>query len=190
MIMVRLRKFNKVVGPIPVKCVFALLFCIFFFNGYTKVYAQNEVKILFIGSSHGRNTIGQFPILAYHSGVDVVCANAYAGGLPIGEVADLCKTGGVFRELYKKFYDGVWHDNIPDMTILKMLQDEEWDYISIQRSAAQDRYWNDDHTQNLETILQFIKENCSYKPTIVFNSGFYRLVGLAIPKFCKTFKFF
>lgn len=163
-------KFNQIMG---MKRVLLFLTVLLFLSGvHCQVQAQNEVKILFIGSSHGRNTIGQFPILAYHSGVDVVCANAYAGGLPIGEIADLCKNGGVFRELYKKFYDGVWHDNIPDMTILKMLQDEEWDIISIQRSAAQDRYWNDDHTQNLETILQFIKENCSYKPTIVFNSGF------------------
>lgn len=52
----------------------------------------------------------------------------------------LCISGGTFRELYKKFYDGAWHENIPNMTILNMLQDEEWDIISIQRSAAEDRY--------------------------------------------------
>lgn len=147
-----------------------VLFVHFLLCGFCQ--QPNTIKILFIGSSHGRNTIGQFPILAYHSGVNVICANAYAGGLPIEEVADLCNSGGVFRELYKKFYDGVWHDNIPNMTILKMLQDEEWDFISIQRAAAEDRYWNDNQTQSLETILTFIKENCSYSPTIVFNSGF------------------
>lgn len=104
--------------------------------------------------------------------MDVVCANAYAGGLPIKEVADLCKSGGAFRELYKKFYDGVWHENIPNMTIMKMLLDEEWDIISIQRAAAEDRYWNENQTQSLEIILNYIRDNCSYSPTIVFNSGF------------------
>lgn len=154
-----------------VKKFFSLLFLLLAIN-CNICQGKNTIKILFIGSSHGRNTIGQFPILAYHSGVDVVCANAYAGGLPIEEVADLCISGGTFRELYKKFYDGAWHENIPNMTILNMLQDEEWDIISIQRSAAEDRYWNDNQTQSLEIILNFIKENCSYSPTIVFNSGF------------------
>ena len=122
-----------------VKMFFSLLFLLLAIN-CNICQGKNTIKILFIGSSHGRNTIGQFPILAYHSGVDVVCANAYAGGLPIEEVADLCISGGTFRELYKKFYDGAWHENIPNMTILNMLQDEEWDIISIQRSAAEDRY--------------------------------------------------
>lgn len=153
------------------KKLFSLLFLLLYINSSLS-YGQNAIKILFLGSSHGRNTIGQFPILAYHSGVDVICANAYAGGLPIKEVADLCVEGEVFRGLYKKFYDGTWHDNIPDMTILKMLQDEEWDVISIQRSAAEDRYWNDDQTQSIEIILKYIKDNCNYSPTIVFNSGF------------------
>lgn len=151
---------------------FFLICCSLLCYGLIYSQTQNSFKILFIGSSHGRNTIGQFPILAYHSGVNVICANAYAGGLTIREVADLCKSGGVFRELYKKFNNGAWHENIPNMTILKMLQDEEWDIISIQRSAAEDRYWNDSHTHNLETILNYIKDNCSYTPQIVFNSGF------------------
>ena len=79
--------------------MFKVILIVFFSLCCNNVSSQESIKILFIGSSHGRNTIGQFPILAYHSGVDIVCANAYAGGLPIGEIADLCKNGGVFREL-------------------------------------------------------------------------------------------
>lgn len=153
------------------KILFNLLFLLLGLN-CSLSHGQNAIKILFIGSSHGRNTIGQFPILAYHSGVDVICANAYAGGLPIKEVADLCIEGGAFRGLYKKFYDGIWHDNVPNMTILKMLQDEEWDVISVQRSAAEDRYWNNDQTESIEIILKYINDNCNYSPSIVFNSGF------------------
>ena len=135
--------------------------------------SQNTIKILLIGSSHGRNTIGQFPVLASHSGFNVICGNAYAGGLRIQSVANMCLTGESFPELYSKFYDGIWHDNNPaQMSILDMLHDEEWDIISIQRAAAEDRYWNEKQTQSLEIILNYIRDNCSYSPTIVFNSGF------------------
>lgn len=135
--------------------------------------SQNTIKILLIGSSHGRVTIGQFPILASKSGVDIVCGNAYAGGLKLKSLAEYCITGELFPELYSKFYDETWHDNNPcNMTILEMLQDEEWDIICIQRAAAEDRYWNDEQAHSLETILEFIKDNCRYNPQIVFNSGF------------------
>ena len=66
---------------------------------------QNSLKILLIGSSHGRVTIGQFPILASKSGVDIVCGNAYAGGLKLKSLAEYCITGELFPELYSKFYD-------------------------------------------------------------------------------------
>ena len=152
------------------KEVFNVL-CLLIF-GFAICHASNTFKVLLIGSSHGRITIGQFPIMAYHTGVDVICANAYAGGFTIKETADMCSNGKVFRGTYLKFYDGIWHENVPDMTIKKMLDDEEWDVISIQRAAAEDRYWNEEQAKSLETILNYIKQNCSYSPKIVFMSGF------------------
>lgn len=110
--------------------IFYLCIC-----GLVLCHASNTFKVLLIGSSHGRITIGQFPIMAYHTGVDLICANAYAGGFTIKETADMCSNGKVFRGTYLKFYDGIWHENVPDMTIKKMLDDEEWDVISIQRAA-------------------------------------------------------
>ena len=150
-----------------------LAILIFFLLVSWEIGATPNVKVLLIGSSHGRITIGQFPVLAYHNGVDIICGNAYAGGLRIKTVADLCVSGEAFPESYGKYYDGSWHVNNPcNMTILEMLQDEEWDIICIQRAAAEDRYWNEEQAHSLETILEFIKDNCRYNPQIVFNSGF------------------
>tara|TARA_R110002050_G_scaffold69507_2_gene150333 strand:+ start:15501 stop:17339 length:1839 start_codon:yes stop_codon:yes gene_type:complete len=130
-----------------------------------------SVKVLLIGSSHGMNTIGQFPILAYNSGIDVTCANAYQGSLSISQLADYCDSGDVFSGSYKKFSNGTWGVNT-SYTILQMLQDEQWDFISIQRSASEDMTWTAEQDEDFNTILDFIYENCDYAPKIVFNSGF------------------
>ena len=129
------------------------------------------LKVLLIGSSHGMNTIGQFPILAYHSGVNIICANAYQGSLSLQQVAEYCTTGNVFSGWYKKFQNGVWGAS-QSVTINQMLQDEKWDFISVQRSASEDMTWNEEQAGYLETILAYITANTNYTPTIVFNSGF------------------
>lgn len=135
-------------------------------------------KVLLIGSSHGMNTIGQFPILAHNAGIEVVAANAYQGSLSLSQLAAYCNNGNTFSGWFKKFYNGVWHGS-QSVTILQMLQSERWDVISLQRSASNDMTWTPQQEADFETVLEFITANCDYSPKIVFNSGFADTYSLA-----------
>lgn len=131
-----------------------------------------DLKVLLIGSSHGMNTIGQFPMLAHNCGINVICGNAYAGSLTLQQIADYCTAGTDFSGWYKKYYNANWHESQVSFTITEMINDEEWDFISIQRSAGEDMTWTAEQAMALDTILAHITANCNYSPKIVFNSGF------------------
>lgn len=132
----------------------------------------NAPKVLLIGSSHGMNTIGQFPMLAYHSGyTEIVCGNAYQGSLSLEQLAAYCTNGGYFGGSFKVFKNGVW-TNYGYITIAQMLTLARWDVISIQRSASEDMSWTASQAGFFETILAFITATCNWTPKVVFNSGF------------------
>lgn len=133
----------------------------------------NAPKVLLIGSSHGMNTIGQFPILAYHSGYPtIVCANAYKGAMTLQQLAEYCTSGSTFDGSFKVFGGGVWNPVYGALTVAQMLLYEKWDVISIQRSAEEDDTWTAAQASYLETILAFITATCDWGPKVVFNSGF------------------
>lgn len=128
------------------------------------------LKVLLIGSSHGMNTIAQFPWIAYKSGFDITVGNVYKGSLTLQQIAESIQADTAIGGWYKKFKDGYW--SVENSTKLdSVVKDEEWDFIILQRSASDDETWTDSQSQAMDIIIEKIKSSCNNVPTILFNSG-------------------
>lgn len=129
------------------------------------------IKVLFIGSSHGMNSISQFPWIAYKSGFDVTVGNVYKGSLTLQQVATAITNNAAIGGWFKVFRDGAWvteSSTLFDDVITK----ERWDYVIIQRSASDDTTWTAEQATALDTIIERIIAKSVGTPRILFNSGF------------------
>lgn len=171
-------------------------------NGTDSVYAtlslketetahtfEKELKVLFVGSSYGVNTISMFPVLASKAGINITCGSLYYGSASIGlvDIRPLAHIPSKFANnsdfgWYKKFVNGSWEEGIGEegsRTYLYALQDEQWDVIIFQRGAEELKLnsWSDMQTSCLQQMLDYTRAHCSYTPIILFADGIANPVG-------------
>lgn len=129
------------------------------------------IKVLLIGSSHGMNSISQFPWIAYKSGFDVTVGNVYKGSLTLQQVATAISSNTAIGGWFKVFRNGAW---VTETSTLfdDVIKREQWDYIIIQRSASDDTTWTAEQATALDTIIERIIAKSVGTPRILFNSGF------------------
>lgn len=129
------------------------------------------LKVLLIGSSHGMNTISQFPWIAYKSGFNVTVGNVYKGSLTLQQVATAITNNAAIGGWFKVFRNGAW---VTDSSTLfdDVITEERWDYVIIQRSASDDTTWTTEQATALDTIIERIIAKSVGTPRILFNSGF------------------
>lgn len=95
----------------------------------------DTIKILAIGNSFSRDAIEQnLYELAKAEGLEVVIGNMYIGGCSLERHANnIADDKGAYS--YRKQVGGV-KDTIANMSISRVLKDENWDYISIQEASG------------------------------------------------------
>jgi hypothetical protein len=157
---------------------------------------DKSLKVLFVGSSFGVNTISMFPVLATKAGVDIVCGSLYYGSASIGLVTSRPLAHQPSKWAlntdygwYKKFMDGAWKNGTGEegrRTYKYALQDEKWDIIIIQRgaeelklSSAYTLSWTDEQTSCLQQMVEYTRSHCDYEPVVMFADGLANPVGHA-----------
>ena len=141
---------------------------------------KKALKVLLIGSSYGVNSIMALPPLAASAGIDIVVGNLYQGSVTMAQIAsrmnntDTWAAYGYFDRnglLYRG--DPTANPRVTKNTTYKALQDEAWDVVIIQRSAAESpTEWSAANTASALTIIDYITANCPSHPRILFNSSF------------------
>lgn len=161
-----------------------------------KAYLRNNpIKLLLIGSSHGMNTIAQFPWIAYKSGFNVEVGNIYIGSLSLQRLVGIIQRNETIS--FRLFKNGAW--GVKSGKFKDIIKYTDWNFISLQRSATDDELWLTtqkaadevenpmtdinyqvpgltpeymSHTDALQFILNKISENATDHPSILFNTGF------------------
>lgn len=115
------------------------------------------LKILAITSSFGLNTTQVlYDVATAHGFTDVVVGRLYGSGCTLQQHAENAQSNAAFYE-YTKNSSGKW-DTMNPVTMLYGLQDEEWDIIFMQQSAAhapQPQTYGD----YIDQLMPYVKEN-------------------------------
>ena len=156
----------------------------------TEYNVDKSLKVLFVGSSYGVNTISMFPVLAHKAGIDIICGSLYYGSASIGvvDIRPLAHIPSKFANntdfgWYKKFIGGAWESGVGEegyRTYQYALEDEEWDIIIFQRGAEELKInvpWSDMQTSCLQQMIEYTRNNCNYEPAILFADGLANPVG-------------
>ncbi len=136
-----------------------------------------NIKVLLIGSSHGMNTIAQFPWIAYKSGfTNIMVGNIFKGSLTLQQIATAITNNTTIGGWFKVFENGVWAEQ-DDCHFDYVVGFTDWDYIILQRSAGEDETWTSQQSSDYNTIVERIKTVAASHapvamPTILFNTGF------------------
>ena len=133
--------------------------------------SKKSVKVLLIGSSHGMNTISQFPWIAYKSGFNVTVGNVYKGSLTLQQIAESITDDTSIGGWFKVFEKGEWKAET-STKFTDVVTFINWDFIIFQRSASDDETWTEEQSTAFDTIINKIQETCENVPTILFSTGF------------------
>lgn len=137
-------------------------------NALNRKYPLN---VLLIGSSHGMNSISQFPWIAYKSGFDVTVGNLYKGSLTLQQVATAINGNTSIGGSFKIWEKESWATQ-STTKFNEIVASRKWDYIILQRSASDDSVWTSEQADALDVIITAILNSATSTPKILFNSGF------------------
>jgi beta-glucosidase len=114
------------------------------------------VRILAIGNSFSEDAVEQnLHELAAADGRQTVIANMYIGGCPLERHLNNAKNNAADYRYRKTGVDGVRHQT-DHMTLAKAIQDEPWDYISLQQASGFSGLY-DSYTPYLPELLAYVK---------------------------------
>ena len=106
---------------------------------------KEEIKVLLLGSSHGRNVIAQLPWIAKKTGIDMVVGNVYHGSLSMQNlVGKIEENQNLNFYLFRQNEDGEysWDQSLNNsLKASQIVGYMDWDYIILQRSASDDELW-------------------------------------------------
>lgn len=137
----------------------------------------HSLKILFIGSSFGVDTINYVGDIAHSYNFNVVIGNLYVGASGIKDYITFYESDRKIS-YYKWGLNAVSWEN-GTSTVKEALSDEAWDFVIIQngayQSADESTYWDQDEkgniTKNYVSLFAGIIERCCLfsHPVICFN---------------------
>lgn len=117
------------------------------------------LKVLAITSSFGLNTTQLLYDIAVAEGcTDVVVGRLYGSGCTLKQHVENAQTNAPFYE-YTKNDSGVWKKS-ESISMLYGLQDEDWDIILIQQSAARSPQ-PDTYGDYIDQLMPYVKENAT-----------------------------
>ncbi|MGE4490039.1 MAG: DUF4886 domain-containing protein [Kiritimatiellales bacterium] len=101
----------------------------------TEVEPPESLKILAIGNSFSQDALRHVYQIATNAGIrEVVLGNLYIGGCPLSRHWKNAETNGTEYD-YQKNDSGEWHSR-KNSTLEYGIQDEDWDFISIQQVSS------------------------------------------------------
>ena len=123
----------------------------------TTITDGKTLKVLAITSSFGLNTTELLHDIAMAEGAEeVIVARLYASGCTLeSHVNNLTKNIGAYE--YTKKVNGGWK-KITGATMLHGLQDEDWDVIFMQQSAARAGK-SDTYKDYVDTLVEYVLKN-------------------------------
>ncbi len=135
---------------------------------FVQMSAGTPVKILAIGNSFSEDAVEQnLHELASASGIETVIANMYIPGCPLELHAQNMKTDArAYR--YRKIDVSGRIIQKDSMQISKALDDEDWDYISLQQVSQLSGLY-DSYQPYLHELIAYIRQHVSAKAKIVFH---------------------
>ena len=124
------------------------------------------VRILAIGNSFSQDAVEQYLYELFDAdGQKVIIGNLYIGGCRLDtHYANMQSGEGKYA--YRKIVDGVKTET-PNVSLLTGLEDEDWDYVSIQQASGSSGQY-DTYVPYLPELLKYIQENAG-NPTLMFH---------------------
>lgn len=137
----------------------------------------HSLKILFIGSSFGVDTINYVGDIAHSYNFNIVIGNLYVGASGIKDYITFYESDRKISYYKWGLNATVWENGTS--TVKEALSDEAWDFVVIQngayQSADESTYWDQDEkgniTQNYVSLFADIIDRCCLfsNPVICFN---------------------
>jgi hypothetical protein len=133
----------------------------------------HSLKILFIGSSFGVDTINYVGDIAHSYNFNIVIGNLYVGASGIKDYITFYESDRKISYYKWGLNATVWENGTS--TVKEALSDEAWDFVIIQNGAYQSTYWDQDEkgniTKNYVSLFADIIDRCCLfsHPVICFN---------------------
>ena len=137
----------------------------------------HSLKILFIGSSFGVDTINYVGDIAHSYNFNVVIGNLYVGASGIKDYITFYESDRKISYYKWNLNATVWENGTS--TVKEALSDEAWDFVVIQngayQSADESTYWDQDEKENItknyvSLFADIIDRCCLFShPVICFN---------------------
>ena len=115
---------------------------------------DGAVKLLMIGNSFSVNAYTFIRQIAASAGVNLVVANLNYGGCSLQQHADFMTNN---KTVYG--YQRSWGDNISNYTASQALNDQDWDFISIQQVSGKAGR-PETYQPYMHTVIEYIKQRC------------------------------
>jgi hypothetical protein len=141
----------------------------FFLIASLSVQAQEVIKVLAIGNSFSEDALEEHLYqLSAAAGDSLVIGNAYIGGCSLEKHRDNADTDAAAYE-YRKIVGGT-KTNTGGKTLLSILQDESWDYISVQQVSQLSGMY-DTYFPFLTELIAYVKSHVAEgsNPTLILH---------------------
>lgn len=151
-----------------VKSVYIILLLLPVISLSAVAKSEEPIKILAIGNSFSVDSIEQNLYELFEAnGQDVIIGNMFIGGCRL-ETHHANMISGKPKYSYRKVVDGILI-NTPKVSLIDALQDEDWDYVSIQQASGFSGLY-ESYTPYLADLLQFILDNVrGDEPKLLFH---------------------
>lgn len=131
------------------------------------VEAQNVTKILAIGNSFSGDALEEhFYEIAKAGGDSLVIGNIYIGGASLQLHVNNATSNTAAYE-FRKIVGGI-KTTTKNRTLLSMLQEEDWDYISFQQASPSSGQYNT-YKPYLGQLIKYVKENIQGSPKLMLH---------------------
>lgn len=129
------------------------------------------LKILMIGNSFSDDTIEHVYGIAHSLGIEQVkLGNLYIGACTI-ETHYNCATNALPAYTYFTNTDGTWHREEDYVMGDAIMEESDWDFISLQQAGANGAYTIPETFEKLPGLISYVRELVGDKPKLVWNMG-------------------
>lgn len=139
---------------------FIILFWAIYCCSFAEAQAITDtLRVLAIGNSFSQDAVEQYLYeLGHEVGVEMIIGNGYRGGQGFASHwKDVTEENNTFE--YRKIVGGV-RTNKPHSALKSLIQDEPWDYITVQQASPESGLY-DTYEPCMSELLQYAATLCS-----------------------------
>lgn len=140
------------------RLILTLVSGVFIFGFTAAGTPADTVRILAVGNSFSQDAVEQnLYELAKSDGIPVIIGNAYIGGCPLERHVDNSRTGKAEYAYRKIGGDGIRREE-KNVTLDRILSDEQWDYVSLQQASPLSGIY-DSYSEWLPELYSYVKSH-------------------------------